>query len=49
VCWTLFCAGAGELIHSLLAQEQAAAMDALDGEQPEQPDLQKELIQRIKL
>lgn len=44
-------AGAGELIHSLLVQEQAAVMGVLEGQQqqPEQPDMQKELIQRIKL
>jgi hypothetical protein len=36
---------AGELIQSLLAQEQAAVVDVL----AEQPDIQKDLIKRIKL
>lgn len=46
LCRVLF--AAGELIQSLLAQEQAAVVDVL-AQQPEQPDMQRELIKRIQL
>lgn len=52
LCCAVWCPVAGELIQSLLAHEQAAVIDALEGQQqqqqPEQPDMQ-ELIKRIKL
>lgn len=41
------CSAAGDIIQSLLAQEQAAVVDVLEV-QPEQPNLQKELIKRIR-
>jgi hypothetical protein len=43
---------AGELIQSLLAHEQAAVIDALEGQQqqqPEQPEIKQQLLQQIKV
>jgi hypothetical protein len=51
----VLCHVAGELIQSLLGHdEQAAVIDALEGQQqqqqpPEQPDIQRQLLDRIKV
>lgn len=49
MCCVMFVAG--ELIQSLLAHEQAAVIDALEGQQqqPEQPEIKQQLLQQIKV